>query len=219
MSNPKPRLVVRRGPNPNHVFLLHNDTTIIGREPINDVMFPDAEVSRRHCRIVQQKGEFFVEDLNSTNGTFVNGRRIHEVTRLSSGDILDFGETVRVVFEHLLPMTADEEELANDPRLRGFREAAYAQSGGSYKTIPPYSSAGASPPPRPTTGDPFASLEPEYEQAQAQEQNQSYRLSRWQSWVIGGTLALIFMSMCLCGGILYYLDSNYPEQLWGFLTG
>lgn len=211
MSSAKPRLVVRRGPTPDQVFLLQNDTTIVGREPINDVMFPDAEVSRRHCRIVQDQGEYFIEDLNSTNGTFVNGRRISEITRLNSGDIVDFGETVRVVFEYLLPMSSVEEEVANDPRLRGFREAAYAQSGGSYKTIPPYSSA-----PR-GNRDVFANLEPTPEEQE--ELERSFRLSRWQSWLIGGTLAFLFMSMCLCGGLLWYLDTNYPELLWGFLTG
>ena len=213
MSTPKPRLVVRRGPNPDHVFLLQNDTTIVGREPINDVMFPDAEVSRRHCRIVHQKGEFFIEDLGSTNGTFVNGRRIYEITRLSSGDIVDFGETVRVVFEYLLPMSEEEQELATDPRLKGFREAAYAHTGGSYKTIPPYSSQ-----PQAVQGgqDAFASLEPTPEELAAQ--SGSFGLSRWQSWMIGGTLSLLFISMCLCGGLLVYLDSNYPDLLWGFLT-
>lgn len=212
MSTAKPRLVVRRGPNPDQVFLLQNDTTIVGREPINDVMFPDAEVSRRHCRIVFQHTEYFIEDLNSTNGTFVNGRRISEITRLNSGDIIDFGETVRVVFEYLLPMSSAEQEVANDPRLRGFREAAYAQSGGSYKTIPPYSSASAERPGR----DVYANLEPNPQEEA--EREQAYRLTRWQSWLIGGTLAMLFIGMVICGGVLYYLDTNYPDLLWGFLT-
>lgn len=212
MSTPKPRLVVRRGPNPDHVYLLQNDTTIVGREPINDAMFPDPEVSRRHCRIVQQKGEYFIEDLNSTNGTFVNGRRIFEITRLSSGDIIDFGETVRVVFEYLLPMNEEENEIANDPRLQGFKEQSYSQAG-SYKTIPPYSSRPAA-----NSGqDYYAQLEPPT--AQSAGGHEPGRLRPWQSWIIGGTLALLVMGMCLCGGLLYYLDTNYPDVLWGWLTG
>ncbi|MFK7801792.1 MAG: FHA domain-containing protein [Anaerolineae bacterium] len=213
MSTPKPRLVVRRGPNPDHVYLLQNDTTIVGREPINDAMFPDPEVSRRHCRIVQQKGEYFIEDLNSTNGTFVNGRRIFEITRLSSGDIIDFGETVRVVFEYLLPLNGEDNEIANDPRLQGFKDQAYPQAG-SYKTIPPYSS-------RPSSGsdqDYYAQLEPASAR-QSDSQQANLGLRPWQSWLIGGTLALLIMGMCLCGGLLYYLDTNYPDVLWGWLTG
>lgn len=213
MSTPKPRLVVRRGPNPDHVYLLQNDTTIVGREPINDAMFPDPEVSRRHCRIVQQKGEYFIEDLNSTNGTFVNGRRISEITRLSSGDIIDFGETVRVVFEYLLPLNGEENEIANDPRLQGFKDPSYAQAG-SYKTIPPYSS-------RPSSGsdqDYYAQLEPA-STSQTDKYESNLGLRPWQSWIIGGTLALLIMGMCLCGGILFYLDTNRPDLLWGWLTG
>lgn len=213
MSTPKPRLVVRRGPNPDHVYLLQNDTTIVGREPINDAMFPDPEVSRRHCRIVQQKGEYFIEDLNSTNGTFVNGRRIFEITRLSSGDIIDFGETVRVVFEYLLPLNGEENEIANDPRLQGFKDQSYAQAG-SYKTIPPYSS-------RPSSGsdqDYYAQLEPA-STGQTDNYQTGFSLRPWQSWIIGGTLALLIMGMCLCGGILFYLDTNRPDLLWGWLTG
>ena len=214
MSTPKPRLVVRRGPNPDHVYLLQNDTTIVGREPINDVMFPDPEVSRRHCRIVQQKGEYFIEDLNSTNGTFVNGRRIYEITRLSSGDIVDFGETVRVVFEYLLPMSDEQEALISDPRLQAYRDPALAQAG-SYKTIPPYSSQGTGGRPQ---QDFYAQREPAGIYPPAGEQR-AVGLAPWQSWLIGGVLALMVMSMCLCGGLLFYLDSNYPDLLWGWLTG
>lgn len=211
MSIPKPRLVVRRGPNPNHVYLLQNDTTIIGREPTADAMFPDPEVSRRHCRIVQQKGEYFIEDLTSTNGTFVNGRRILETTRLSSGDIIDFGETVRVVFEYLLPMNEEENEIANDPRLQGFKQHPQA---GSYKTIPPYSSNTTST----SEQDYHAQLEPPTVEPAPAASPDPGQLRPWQSWIIGVTLLLLMMSMCICGGLLYYLDTNYPDLLWGWLT-
>jgi pSer/pThr/pTyr-binding forkhead associated (FHA) protein len=213
MSVPKPRLVVKRGPNLDHIYLLQNETTIVGREPINDAMLPDPEVSRRHCRIVQKKGEYSIEDLASTNGTFVNGRRISEVTRLSSGDIIDFGETVRVVFEYLLPLNDDVNEVANDPRLQGFKEPAYAQAG-SYKTIPPYSAhatAGAG-------QDYYAQLEPTVSDKPVVYAPKPV-LRPWQSWIIGGTLAILVLSMGLCGGLLYYLDTNNPELLWGWLTG
>ena len=92
------RLVVRHGPKPNQEHALVLNTNIIGREPINDVVFADAEVSRRHARIILQNGHYYIEDLGSTNGTFVNGRRIHAITKLGNGDIVDLGESVRVTF-------------------------------------------------------------------------------------------------------------------------
>ncbi len=100
MSISKPKLVVRRGPNPDHVYTLTSAIVVIGRDPVSDVVVSDPEVSRRHARIFLQEGSFHIEDLRSTNGTYVNGRRINDRTRLASGDILDFGETVRVIFEH-----------------------------------------------------------------------------------------------------------------------
>lgn len=99
-SGSTPRLVVRRGPNPDNVYILRRLITIVGREPLNDVVIPDPEVSRRHARIFLEESSFLIEDLNSTNGTYVNGRRITAKTRLTSGDIIDFGETIRVIYEH-----------------------------------------------------------------------------------------------------------------------
>lgn len=107
ISNSKPRLVVRRGPNPDIFYILRRAITIVGREPLNDVVIPDPEVSRRHARIFWEESSFNIEDLNSTNGTYVNGRRIDQETRLASGDIIDFGETVRVIFEHDIAPTSE----------------------------------------------------------------------------------------------------------------
>jgi hypothetical protein len=77
------RLVVRHGSSQNQEFPLLLSTNIVGREPINDVVFPDPEISRRHARIVSQVNNFYIEDLGSTNGTYVNGRRINSVTRMT----------------------------------------------------------------------------------------------------------------------------------------
>jgi hypothetical protein len=58
----------------------------------------DLEISRRHARIYRTEGgRYAVEDLVSTNGTFVNGRRIADVTPLEVGDWLDIGTTTLVV--------------------------------------------------------------------------------------------------------------------------
>lgn len=110
---PFPKLVVRHGPNKDHEYVLTMNTSIVGREPINDVVFADPEISRRHARIVAQAGSYYIEDLGSTNGTFVNGRRIHAVTRLSDNDIVDLGESIRVTFLH----SADAVSAEPEPEL------------------------------------------------------------------------------------------------------
>jgi FHA domain-containing protein len=58
------------------------------------VLADDTYVSTLHARLFQQNSETFVEDLGSTNGTFVNGRQVTAATRLKRGDQVQFGQTV-----------------------------------------------------------------------------------------------------------------------------
>jgi adenylate cyclase len=66
-----------------------NGTCSIGRSPENSLQLPDHEVSRRHA-IIQAQGEreFWLVDLGSANGTYVNGRRISQSVRLHNSDII-----------------------------------------------------------------------------------------------------------------------------------
>lgn len=57
-------------------YLITGSEFRIGREPDNDIVIDHPAVSRHHCRILLQGDTFFVEDLNSTNGTLVNGKKI-----------------------------------------------------------------------------------------------------------------------------------------------
>jgi hypothetical protein len=61
------------------------------------VLSDDTYVSQLHARLFQQNGEGYVEDLGSTNGTYVNGKQIKGVTRLKGGDQVQFGQTVAEV--------------------------------------------------------------------------------------------------------------------------
>jgi hypothetical protein len=63
------------------------------------VLNEDTYVSQLHARLFQQNGEGYVEDLGSTNGTFVNGRQINSATRLKRGDQVQFGQTVAEVIK------------------------------------------------------------------------------------------------------------------------
>ena len=57
----------------------------IGRHPDCDIIIDDASVSRQHARIESENGVYFIEDLNSRNGTFLNNESIHRSTRLFDG--------------------------------------------------------------------------------------------------------------------------------------
>jgi hypothetical protein len=61
------------------------------------VLADDTYVSTLHARLFQRNRESFVEDLGSTNGTFVNGKRVSDATRLRRGDQVQFGQTVAEV--------------------------------------------------------------------------------------------------------------------------
>ena len=93
------RLVVRRGPQPNQQYELNRDTMTIGRDITNDIVINDPEVSRHHCRLVSTPGGYTIEDLRSTNGTFVNRQRISAPYQLNSGDLVGMGETVTLAYE------------------------------------------------------------------------------------------------------------------------
>jgi pSer/pThr/pTyr-binding forkhead associated (FHA) protein len=58
------------------------------------VLGDDTYVSQLHARLFQQNGEGYVEDLGSTNGTYVNRKTITSATRLRRGDQVQFGQTV-----------------------------------------------------------------------------------------------------------------------------
>jgi hypothetical protein len=99
------KLVIERGRSVGKQFMLSAEESQIGRWDADGGVFPDvdldsddpeAKVSRRHARITMVEGKHFVEDLGSTNGTFVNrGKRLSPGTRqpLNDGDEIIVGKT------------------------------------------------------------------------------------------------------------------------------
>jgi serine phosphatase RsbU (regulator of sigma subunit)/pSer/pThr/pTyr-binding forkhead associated (FHA) protein len=77
-----------RGAQPGKRFVLDCDRAIIGRSAECEVTLEDQAVSRRHAAIVLDRGRFFVEDLQSRNGTFVNDEKVIDRQPLRDGDHL-----------------------------------------------------------------------------------------------------------------------------------
>jgi pSer/pThr/pTyr-binding forkhead associated (FHA) protein len=87
---------------PGKTFLLEKEEASVGRDLGNDIPISDPEISRRHARFFKQEDNFFIEDLGSTNGTFLNGERISSPQQLRKGDLLTFGESVVLVYDKLV---------------------------------------------------------------------------------------------------------------------
>lgn len=100
------RLIVRTGPNPGMVCDLAKEVSLLGRDVTNDIVLADAEVSRQHARLTRTPGGYVLEDLGSTNGTFVNGERLIAPRVLNPGDLVGFGENVTLTFDAASPESA-----------------------------------------------------------------------------------------------------------------
>jgi hypothetical protein len=88
------RLTVRQGAAPGKVFDLARDVMIMGRDLKCDIVLNDPEVSRNHTRLTAQPDGYLVEDLESTNGTFINSQKVTTPRVLQPGDLLGLGENL-----------------------------------------------------------------------------------------------------------------------------
>lgn len=71
-----------------------NDVVVLGRSDETDVVLDDPYASEFHFRLVSSENGMMLHDLGSTNGTYVNGRRVSAPTQLRHGDTIQVGKTV-----------------------------------------------------------------------------------------------------------------------------
>lgn len=201
MASQTYQLIMRTGPNPGKVFELSQDEITIGRDIGNNVVVNDPEVSRRHTRLRSQAGGYVIEDLGSTNGTFVNGQRLMGPHMLKSGEQVMLGD--RVAFSY--------EAMQFDPNatLVSGAQAAPAAPQETYKVTPP---AEYVPPTEPTPSaaevppaysgqvppgpEPYAPADEPY--TPTYEYEEEPERSRTWMYIVGGCV-LLFVCVCLGG--------------------
>jgi len=115
-----PLLVAQDGPLAGREFRLDRDVMTLGRGDECDVVVPERQISRVHMRIRREATGYFLEDLGSKNGPFVNGRQVPSGASvfLQDGDEIQLALCVRMVFvgaEATLPLAGREEQ----PTLSG----------------------------------------------------------------------------------------------------
>jgi len=91
--------VMRSGPNVGKVYPLDGEELTIGRDSSNKVAINDAEISRKHARMELRGNAYVIQDLGSTNGTFVNSQRVSGAQVLNAGDTVSFGENITLMYE------------------------------------------------------------------------------------------------------------------------
>jgi signal transduction histidine kinase/pSer/pThr/pTyr-binding forkhead associated (FHA) protein len=101
-----PRLIVIKGADEGKQFDLADDVVAIGRDVSQRVRLVDTEVSRRHAEVHLLEGRYWVRDLASANGTFVNNQKISDAL-LHPGDQILIGQTV-LVYHTGQPSTPDD---------------------------------------------------------------------------------------------------------------
>ncbi len=94
------QLIVRKGPKPGQVFPLLAPTITVGRDPMSDIVLNDPEVSRYHAQLVETADGYEIQDMGSTNGTYVSGQRVgDDPILLQAGQDIAFGSGIFVMYE------------------------------------------------------------------------------------------------------------------------
>ncbi len=94
----RPVLIVEEGEHTGLRVSIERDSFVIGRDEECDLVLNDRAISRQHARIWREEGLFFINDLESKNGTWVNGEPVTEPRQLTDGCRIQLAMTVRIAF-------------------------------------------------------------------------------------------------------------------------
>ncbi|MFA6044802.1 MAG: FHA domain-containing protein [Phycisphaerales bacterium] len=89
---------------------------VVGRQTDCQIRIPSSDVSRHHCEISQSSGRLNIRDLGSSNGTFVNKRRVQQ-SELAAGDLIAIADMVLVVKIDGRPEAIDSDDVLDDGQV------------------------------------------------------------------------------------------------------
>ncbi|MFL7891982.1 MAG: FHA domain-containing protein [Anaerolineales bacterium] len=143
-------LVTVEGPDEGKTYPLEEDEILIGREPGSTLQIDSPGVSRKHARLTFQTNQYLIEDLGSSNGTFVNGERISKPWRLKNGDMIRLGKAIQLEYQAMQPPVAAT-MIEGDIPLAG---RTVIEEIPPKPSAPSHPTAGTIPPPQ----DPFLTM-------------------------------------------------------------
>ncbi len=117
----KPVLSVREGELAGYRCVIDKNEFLIGRGGECDLILPERQVSRRHAMIVRRDDGYFIRDLGSKNGTYVNGQQVTDERLLRDGDTIQIALAVKILFtgsEATLPLEFEPSMKTSPGRLR-----------------------------------------------------------------------------------------------------
>ncbi len=123
-KNDVPILIGQSGPITGQRWILLMSEATIGREPTCEIIIPDRQVSRRHATLRRVDGGFEIEDLDSKNGTHLNGQPLTGKQRLQDGDLIQVALVAKLAYvgsEATVPLrieTTPEGAVVSVGRLR-----------------------------------------------------------------------------------------------------
>ena len=115
-SHPK-KLILKQDPLQGESYPLESIEIVIGREAGVEIQIDSPGVSRRHARLLQHEDSYQVEDLGSSNGTFVNGQRLVSPQLLKAGDQISLGLSVSLEYQVEAPV--GQVTMFEDPLAEG----------------------------------------------------------------------------------------------------
>jgi len=204
-NNFRQLLIVNDGPNQGQAYTLQDMVCTLGRTPDNAVVIDSPRISRHHAQIRLLPDGAVIEDMGSTNGTWVNDRRLTGPYRLSHGDVIGLADYITFRFE--TEAAVRTEKLSSTPSDRATQVM---------RDVPSYPDI--APPPPPVYQEPHPQYEvrqeaPVYAAAAppllAPEAPPKPKRSKWTYIIV----AILLILICVCLAVAVYLWFA-PVEFW-----
>jgi predicted component of type VI protein secretion system len=210
-------ITMQVGPEPGMTFGLDKNSILLGRDPVCDVLVEDSEVSRRHARLIAQSGGYVIEDLGSTNGTFVNEQRIRSMVPLKAGTTFRLGETITFSYAAIPADKTETRDFAATPPSPSQRIPSPKRVGLASHPVPMRAAAAKAP--SHATSEPAAIpveipvSEPEIvaPPSRLRPRRKGLRLPIFSRGWLTGCIVVALLGVCGATAAFWYIDANY---LW-----